>query len=61
MEDGQPPQHYTCSYMAMFPHSSHYFISRFTKPGDIVLDPFSGRGTVPTQAMSQSRIGIGNV
>ena len=55
------PQHYTCSYMAMFPPQlPHYFISRFTKPGDVVLDPFSGRGTVPIQAMSQSRVGIGN-
>jgi len=55
------PQHYTCSYMAMFPPQlPHYFISRFTEPGDIVLDPFSGRGTTPVQAMSQSRFGIGN-
>ena len=55
------PQHYTCSYMAMFPPQlPHYFITRFTEPGDIVLDPFSGRGTTPIQAMSQSRFGIGN-
>ena len=55
------PQHYTCSYMAMFPPQlPHYFIMRFTEHGDIVLDPFSGRGTTPVQAMSQSRFGIGN-
>jgi len=55
------PQHYTCSYMAMFPPElPHYFINRFTKKGDTVLDPFSGRGTTPVQAISQSRIGIGN-
>ena len=55
------PQHYTCSYMAMFPPQlPHYFISKFTKPGDVVLDPFSGRGTTAVQAMSQNRIGIGN-
>ncbi len=55
------PQHYTCSYMAMFPPQlPHYFITRFTDIGDIVLDPFSGRGTTPVQAMSQGRIGIGN-
>ena len=55
------PQHHTCTYMAMFPpHLPHYFISRFTESGDIVLDPFSGRGTTPIQAMSQSRFGIGN-
>ena len=55
------PQHYTCSYMAMFPPQlPHYFITRFTDIGDIVLDPFSGRGTTPVQAMSQGRIGVGN-
>ena len=55
------PQHYTCSYMAMFPPElPHYFISRFTKKGDTILDPFCGRGTTPVQAISQSRIGIGN-
>ena len=47
--------------MAMFPPQlPHYFISKFTKPGDVVLDPFSGRGTTAVQAMSQNRIGIGN-
>ena len=55
------PQHYTCSYMAMFPPElPHYFIQKFTNEGDIVLDPFSGRGTTPVEAMAQNRIGIGN-
>lgn len=55
------PQHYTCSYMAMFPPAlPHYFIRRFTEPGDIVLDPFSGRGTTAVEAMAQNRFGIGN-
>jgi len=55
------PQHYTCSYMAMFPPAlPHYFIQRFTEPGDIVLDPFSGRGTTAVEAMAQNRFGIGN-
>ena len=55
------PQHYTCSYMAMFPPAlPHYFIRRFTEPGDIVLDPFSGRGTTAVESMAQGRIGIGN-
>ena len=55
------PQHYTCSYMAMFPPSlPHYFIRRFTKKGDIILDPFSGRGTTALEAIAQNRIGIGN-
>ena len=35
------PQHYNCTYMAMFPPElPHYFIKRFTKLGDTVLDPF---------------------
>jgi len=55
------PQHYTCSYMAMFPPQlPHYFIQKFTDEGDVILDPFSGRGTTPVQAISQNRIGIGN-
>ena len=55
------PQHYMCSYMAMFPPElPHYFIERFTKPGDTVLDPFSGRGTAPVEAAAQGRYGIGN-
>ena len=48
-----------CSYMAMFPpRIPHYFIERFTRPGDRVLDPFSGRGTTPTQACVEGRVGI---
>ena len=55
------PQHYMCSYMAMFPPElPHYFIERFTKMGDVVLDPFSGRGTTPVEAAAQGRFGIGN-
>ena len=47
--------------MAMFPASlPHYFVDRFTNPGDTVLDPFSGRGTTATQACAEGRIGIGN-
>ena len=29
-------------------------------PGDVVLDPFSGRGTAPLQAAAEGRIGVGN-
>ena len=55
------PQHYMCSYMAMFPPElPHYFIERFTKVGDTVLDPFCGRGTAPVEAAAQGRHGIGN-
>ena len=38
--------HSLCSYMAMFPPSvPHYFIKRYSEEGEVVLDPFSGRGT----------------
>lgn len=45
----------------MFPaRIPHYFIDKFTEKGDIVFDPFSGRGTTPLQACAVGRIGIGN-
>jgi len=53
--------HPMCSYLAMFPASlAHAFIARYSRPGDVVLDPFSGRGTVPLQACSEGRVGVGN-
>jgi site-specific DNA-methyltransferase (adenine-specific) len=55
------PLHTLCSYMAMFPPTMpRYFIKRFSNEGDIVLDPFCGRGTTPLEACMQNRIGIGN-
>jgi hypothetical protein len=53
--------HPMCSYLASFPASlAHAFIARYSRPGDVVLDPFSGRGTTPLQASAEGRIGIGN-
>jgi site-specific DNA-methyltransferase (adenine-specific) len=53
--------HPMCSYLASFPASlAHAFIARYSRPGDVVLDPFSGRGTTPLQAAAEGRIGIGN-
>ena len=41
-----------CSYLASFPAAlAHAFIARYSRPGDVVLDPFSGRGTTPLQAV----------
>jgi len=55
------PFHPMCSYLASFPASlAHAFIARYSRPGDVVLDPFSGRGTVPLQAAAEGRIGAGN-
>jgi hypothetical protein len=53
--------HPMCSYLASFPASlAHAFIARYTRPGDVVLDPFSGRGTTPLQACAEGRVGVGN-
>src|ERR1035437_78928 len=53
--------HPMCSYLASFPASLvHAFIARYSRPGDVVLDPFSGRGTTPLQACAEGRIGVGN-
>src|SRR3954467_5198263 len=50
-----------CSYLASFPAAlTHAFIGRYSRPGDVVLDPFSGRGTTPLQACAEGRIGVGN-
>jgi site-specific DNA-methyltransferase (adenine-specific) len=51
--------HSMCSYHGMFPaRLAHYFIERFTEPGGLVADPFSGRGTTALQARIDKRIGI---
>jgi hypothetical protein len=53
--------HPMCSYLAMFPAAlTHAFIARYSRPGDVVFDPFSGRGTTPLQACAEGRLGIGN-
>src|SRR5947207_12574600 len=53
--------HPMCSYLASFPAAlTHAFIARYSRPGDVVLDPFSGRGTAPLQACAEGRIGVGN-
>jgi DNA modification methylase len=55
------PLHTICSYMAMFPPSvPHYFIDKYSNENDIILDPFSGRGTTVLEACLMNRIGIGN-
>jgi len=53
--------HPMCSYLASFPAAlAHAFVGRYSRRGDVVLDPFSGRGTVPLQAAAEGRIGVGN-
>lgn len=49
------------SYRACFkPQLPRFFISLLTNPGDIVYDPFSGRGTTPLEAALLGRSVIAN-
>jgi hypothetical protein len=53
--------HTMCSYQGMFPaRLANYFVQRYSQVGDIVLDPFSGRGTTALQARMSGRQVIGN-
>lgn len=48
------------SYRACFkPQLPRFFIERLTKPGDVVYDPFMGRGTTLLEAALLGRIPIG--
>ena len=48
---------YRACFKAQLPE---FFIGRLTTPGDIVLDPFMGRGTTPIQAALMRRQAFGN-
>jgi DNA modification methylase len=49
------------SYRACFkPQLPAYFIDRFTEPGDVVYDPFAGRGTTAIEAALKGRHVISN-
>lgn len=49
------------SYRACFkPQLPAFFIDRLTLPGDIVYDPFMGRGTTPVEAALRNRVPYGN-
>ena len=52
--------HYIISYRASFkPELPEFFIARYSKPGDVVLDPFNGRGTTALQANLMGRSAFG--
>jgi site-specific DNA-methyltransferase (adenine-specific) len=52
--------HPMCSYLGAFPAPlAHAFVSRLSRPGDLVLDPYCGRGTVPLEAAVGNRVGVG--
>lgn len=49
------------SYRACFkPQLPRFFIQRLTKPGDVVYDPFMGRGTTLVEAALLGRVPFGN-
>lgn len=48
---------YRACFKAQLPQ---FFIERLTSPGDIVFDPFMGRGTTPVQAALMGRKAFGN-
>jgi len=49
------------SYRACFkPQLPAFFIERLSKPGEVVYDPFMGRGTTPVEAALRGRIPYGN-
>lgn len=51
--------HALCPYFAMFPPSfARDAILKYTKPGELVLDPFSGRGTTLLEALLLERRAI---
>jgi len=52
--------HYVVPYQACFaPQIPKFFIEEYSKKGDIVLDPFCGRGTTVFEANQLDRIGMG--
>ncbi|MFH0875560.1 MAG: DNA methyltransferase [archaeon] len=53
--------HSMCSRICSFPPSLvRYFIEKYSREGQIVFDPFSGKGTAPLEALLNGRIGWGN-
>ena len=54
------PMHSMCSYQGkMKPALAHHLLKCFSSPGDVVLDPFSGAGTIPLEACRMCRRGYG--
>jgi len=53
--------HTMCAYHGMFPaRLVHHFIQTYSRPGALIVDPFSGRGTTALQARVEGRRTISN-
>jgi hypothetical protein len=51
--------HAICPYFAMFPESFvERWVTALTRPGDLVVDPFSGRGTTAFQSLLLGRAAL---
>jgi DNA methylase len=54
------PAHSMCSYQGKLkPALAHHLVRCFSNPGDVVVDPFSGAGTIPFEACRMGRRGFG--
>ena len=55
------PLHSLCSYQGKLkPAIAHFLVTQFTKPGETVLDPLSGAGTIPLEALLNGRRALAN-
>jgi hypothetical protein len=53
--------HKLSQYIGQYPPClAHFFIRQFSKPGQVVFDPFSGGGTTPLEALLSDRDGFAN-
>ena len=54
------PLHSLCSFQGKLkPAIAHHLIDALTQPGDKVVDPFAGSGTIPFEACIMGRTGLG--
>ena len=54
------PAHSMCSYQGKMKAAlAHHLIECFSCPGEVIVDPFSGAGTIPFEACRMGRSGYG--
>jgi hypothetical protein len=57
---GEAPLHSIVSRIGSFPpRMARFFIGALTNPGDLVADPFCGKGTALLEALLQDRLAVG--
>lgn len=55
------PLHSLCSYQGKLkPSIAHFLVAWFTVPGEVILDPMCGVGTIPLEARRLGRVGVGS-